>query len=171
MELADCPIGEIIVRGPVVTAAYDNNDAENRLAKIRGKEGFWHRIGDLGYRDRAGRLWFCGRKAHRVRTASGPLYTICCEAVFNCHPLVNRSALVGIGEPGKQRPVLIVEPKATIADRGKLFAELRELAGQHSHTAMINDFMIHDSFPVDIRHNAKIFREKLAVWAAGKLAV
>ena len=71
---------------------------------------FWHRMGDLGYRDEQGRIWFCGRKAHRVITADGTLYTIPCEAVFNTHPRVNRTALVGIGTAGQQRPVLCVEP-------------------------------------------------------------
>lgn len=170
LKLASCPIGEIIVRGPVVTMAYDNNDQENLLAKIQDGDGAWHRVGDLGYCDDAGRVWFCGRKAHRVRTANGTLYTICCEAVFNCHPLVSRSALVGVGEPGRQLPVLIVEPNATITDTGTLFVELRKLALQHAHTAVIENFLVHDSFPVDIRHNAKIFREKLAVWAAGKVS-
>lgn len=170
VTLDACPIGEIVVRGSVVTKAYDNNERENQLSKIQDGEGFWHRVGDLGYRDEKGRIWFCGRKAHRVRTAQGTLYTICCEAIFNGHPLVSRSALVGVGAPESQRPVLIVEPKSTIADTGALFAELRELALQHPHTAMIEDFLIHDSFPVDIRHNAKIFREKLAVWASGKVS-
>lgn len=170
LQLAACPIGEIIVHGPVVTTAYDNNDAENLLSKIRDRERLWHRVGDLGYRDQSGRIWFCGRKAHRVRTANGTLYTICCEAVFNCHPLVNRSALVGIGTPGNQRPILIIEPNGKITDTDKLFAQLRDLAVQHPHTAGIDDFLVHQSFPVDIRHNAKIFREKLAVWAEGKVS-
>jgi acyl-CoA synthetase (AMP-forming)/AMP-acid ligase II len=163
-------VGEIIVRGPVVTSAYDHNEAENRLAKIRDGEGFWHRVGDLGYFDDAGRLWFCGRKAHRVVTPAGTLYTICCEAIFNNHPQVSRSALVGVGPLGQMRPVLIVEPTAPVADQERLFGELRQLALSHGHTAGIEDFMIHEAFPVDIRHNAKIFREKLAVWAEGHLA-
>lgn len=163
-------VGEIIVRGPVVTASYDHNDAENRLAKIADGEGFWHRMGDLGYLDDAGRLWFCGRKAHRVITPQGTLYTICCEAVFNTHPLVARSALVGVGnDPSAMRPVLIVEPYATVREPTRLFAELRQIALHHAHTAGIEKFLIHDSFPVDIRHNAKIFREKLAVWAAERV--
>jgi acyl-CoA synthetase (AMP-forming)/AMP-acid ligase II len=162
-------IGEIIVRGPVVTAAYDNNDAENRLAKIQDGAGFWHRLGDLGYIDGVGRLWFCGRKAHRATTSNGTLYTICCEAIFTNHPLVNRAALVGVGEAGKMRPVLVVEPKATVRDPPKLFAELRQLALEHEQTASLSTFLIHKSFPVDIRHNAKIFREKLALWAAERL--
>jgi len=159
-------IGEIIVKGEVVTKAYFNNEAENCLAKIKDGDGFWHRMGDTGYFDAQGRLWFCGRKAHRVTTANGILYTICCEAVFNLHPLVRRSALVGIGPPGQQRAILIVEPYEKVNDPAKLLADLRDIALSHEHTANIEDFMIHASFPVDIRHNAKIFREKLAVWAA-----
>ena len=162
-------VGEIIVRGPVVTTAYDNNDSENRLAKIRDGKGFWHRVGDLGYLDDSGRLWFCGRKAHRVTTANGVLYTICCEAIFNNHSQVSRSALVGVGEPGRMRSVLIIEPVSKVHDPRQFFGELREMALRHEHTAGIKDFLIHEAFPVDIRHNAKIFREKLAVWAAKQL--
>jgi hypothetical protein len=29
--------------------------------------------------------------------------------------------------------------------------------------------LYHKEFPVDVRHNAKIFREKLALWAAEKV--
>lgn len=164
-------VGEIIVRGPVVTAAYDNNDAENQRAKIADGDGFWHRIGDLGYVDDVGRLWFCGRKAHRVTTANGTLYTICCEAIFNNHPQVFRSALVGVGRAGHMRPVLIVQPEGEVGDQPRLFAELRQMAVEHEQTAGIVDFLVHESFPVDIRHNAKIFREKLALWAAERLRI
>jgi acyl-coenzyme A synthetase/AMP-(fatty) acid ligase len=166
-ELPNGEIGEIIVVGEVVTKAYFNNDSENRLAKIADADGFWHRIGDVGYFDEQGCLWFCGRKAHRVMTPKGILYTICCEAVFNQHPLVRRSALVGVGKIGKQSPVLIVEPYKKISDPTGLMADLQNIALAHEHTTDIKKFMIHTAFPVDIRHNAKIFREKLAQWAAG----
>jgi acyl-CoA synthetase (AMP-forming)/AMP-acid ligase II len=167
--LAQGAIGEIIVKGDVVTRAYDHNERENRLAKITDGHSFWHRMGDMGYLDDKGRLWFCGRKAHRVQTEKETLYTICCEAIFNEHPKVFRSALVGIGEPGRQLPVLLVEPNERIADEAGFLAELAELGRQNSVTAGISRFFIHPSFPVDIRHNAKIFREKLAVWAAEKI--
>jgi acyl-CoA synthetase (AMP-forming)/AMP-acid ligase II len=166
-ELPAGRIGEIVVKGPVVTRAYDGNEAETRLAKIRDGDGFWHRMGDVGCLDEQGRLWFCGRKAHRVLTAAGPMHTICCEAVFNEHPLVLRSALVGVGRPGGQEPVIIVELRGKAPDERQLFAELRRLALGNSLTAAIRTFLVHPGFPVDIRHNAKIFREKLAVWAAG----
>ena len=99
------------------------------------------------------------------------MHTICCEAIFNEHPQVLRSALVGVGKAGEQKPVIIVELREDMPDERRLFAELRQLAGGNSLTASIKTFLIHPSFPVDIRHNAKIFREKLAVWAAERVSV
>ncbi len=168
--LSDNNIGEIVVRGPVVTRAYDNNDKENHLTKIADGNEFWHRMGDMGYFDDKGRLWFCGRKGHRVITCSGVLYTICCEALFNEHPAVFRSALVGVGSPGNQMPVIIVELHDKTTKREKLVAELRQIARHNELTRSIKHFFIHPDFPVDIRHNAKIFREKLAGWAGEKLS-
>lgn len=164
-------IGEIIVQGPVVTRAYDHDDEENRAAKITDGDSFWHRMGDIGYFDDQGRLWFCGRKAHRVLTSRGPLYTIPCEAIFNVHKDVLRTALVGVGPVGRQVPVLCVEcRKGSRRDRQILAMELRALGIQNKVTRSIDHILFHPGFPVDIRHNAKIFREKLAVWATRKLA-
>jgi hypothetical protein len=109
-----------------------------------------------------------------VITAEGTLFTIRCEAVFNTHPRVWRSALVGIGPLGRQRPVIVVQtwPDQQVrgaADWGKLSAELKQIGKFNPLTATIEDLLWHPAMPVDIRHNAKIFREKLAVWAAHKL--
>jgi acyl-coenzyme A synthetase/AMP-(fatty) acid ligase len=133
-------------------------------------------MGDVGYLDDIDRFWFCGRKSHRVITAAGTLFTIPCEAIFNQHPRIYRSALVGVGPRGDERPVIIVEPwperrPSSRADTRQLLAELSNLAQQHQHTARIRDLFVLDALPVDIRHNAKIFREKLEVWAARKLGV
>ena len=133
-------------------------------------------MGDVGYLDEEGRFWFCGRMAHRVITADDTLFTIPCEAVFNTHPAVYRSALVGVAAAGHQRPVLVVQthpehvPK-TRRQREVLITQLRQIGQRHPHTASIEDFLLRRSLPVDIRHNAKIFREKLRPWAAGKLGL
>ena len=158
-------IGEIVVEGPVVTRAYDGNERENSLAKIVDGSSFWHRMGDTGYLDDRQRLWVCGRKAHRVHTAEGIMDTLCCEAIFNEHPLVRRSALVGLGKPGLQLPVIIVELTAKPESMSALQRELCELGQANRLTESIRTFLVHSGFPVDIRHNAKIFREKLAAWA------
>jgi acyl-CoA synthetase (AMP-forming)/AMP-acid ligase II len=164
-------IGEIVVRGPVVTPEYCTDPAATRLAKIRAGSNAWHRMGDVGRFDEQGRLWFCGRKAHRVVTADGTMFTVPCEAVFNRHPRVFRSALVGVGAPPRQRPVMCVELEAGDDGSGKaqLTEELLATAWRHDLTRSIETILYHPAFPVDIRHNAKIFREKLAVWAAGKM--
>ena len=129
-------------------------------------------MGDVGYFDEHGRLWFCGRKLQRVVTAAGTLFTIPCEGVFNVHPAVYRTALVGVERDGAVEPVLCVEvdsAQARTIDRETLRRELLELAAAHSHTKAIHRILFHPSFPVDIRHNAKIFRERLAEWAARQL--
>lgn len=175
LELRQGAKGEIVVKGPVVTPRYFNETEHTRNAKIADADGnIWHRMGDIGYYDEKGRLWFCGRKAHRVITINGTLYSVCCEGVFNRHPDVSRSALVGIGAEGAQTPVIIIEPKVGKMplgedDKVKFIDELNDLGADHDFTLRISHFLFHPAFPVDIRHNAKIFREKLAVWAAGKI--
>ena len=167
-------IGELIVRGDVVTRQYVTRQEANALHKIHDGDSIWHRIGDLGYLDDQERFWFCGRKAHRVLTSQGPMYTIPCEAIFNGHEHIYRSALVGIGPAGSQRPVIIVEPwpdhrPASDVAREQLVEQLQSIARSRALTERIEDVLIHPSLPVDIRHNAKISREALAVWAAEQL--
>jgi len=177
-ELPDGEIGEIIVTGPTVTREYDALPEATAAAKISGSQpsalssqpgasgAVWHRMGDAGYRDAVGRLWFCGRLAERVETAGGVLYTEPCEQVFRRHPAVARCALVGLGRRGAQTPALVVQPKGDLADESALARELRSLAQAQPHTAGITRFFFHRSLPVDVRHNAKIHRLTLARWAA-----
>jgi acyl-CoA synthetase (AMP-forming)/AMP-acid ligase II len=165
-------IGEIVVRGPQVSSAYLNRPEATRLAKIPDPNGgVWHRMGDVGYLDESGRAWFCGRKSHRVVTSQGTLYTIPVEGVFNTHPAVFRTALVGVGKPGKIQPVLCVEleRKCGKAKQEQIRRELLETGKTYPHTQGIREILFHPAFPVDIRHNAKIFREKLAIWARGQI--
>ncbi len=168
-------VGEIAVQGPWVTRKYFNpRNHANERAKISDGDNFWHRMGDLGWLDEQGRVWFCGRKTQRVITKDETIYTIPSEAIFNQHPKVRRSALVGVGEQGQQEAVVVIEPedsKLTLDSKGgkKLIQELLERGKQYPHTEKIKFFLFHPNFPVDIRHNAKIFREQLAVWAEEKI--
>jgi len=173
-ELPDGEIGEIVVRGPVATREYYRRPDATRLAKISDGTGFWHRMGDVGYFDESGQLWFCGRKAHIVFTPDGSLYSVCCEAIFNQHADVYRSALVGIGERGRQIPVIVVEPeqgKMPMASSAitKFRDELLELGASSALTLGIRSVLFRDALPVDTRHNVKINREDLAGWAAQRL--
>jgi len=160
-------IGEILVKGPMVTKEYFRRPEATRLAKIQDGTATRHRMGDLGYFDDRGRIWFCGRKSQRVVTDDGDLYTIPVEGVFNGHPAVKRTALVGV----KNKPVLCVELEpGTEMNEKNLTSELLAFGQKYEHTRSIRTILYHPSFPVDIRHNAKIFREKLASWAAERLS-
>jgi acyl-CoA synthetase (AMP-forming)/AMP-acid ligase II len=168
-------IGEIVVKSPMATRSYFDAPSATALAKIPdddGARGFRHRMGDLGYLDEQGRLWFCGRKSQRVVAQGRTFFTIPCEGVFNAHPDVFRSALVGATVAGETVPVVCVElePGRKSRDRARLVEELRERAAEHEHTEPLRTFLVHPGFPVDIRHNAKIGREALARWASAELA-
>jgi acyl-CoA synthetase (AMP-forming)/AMP-acid ligase II len=173
-ELGTGEIGELIVSGPMVTRAYLTGESHNALSKIHHAGEVWHRMGDVGYLDAQDRFWYCGRMTHRVDTAFGPLYTECCEAIVNEHPSIRRSALVGVGPRGEQVPVIVAEPWPAAFPRGQaatatLVQELCSLLAANETTRRIDTVLLHPSLPVDTRHNAKIFREQVALWAARRL--
>lgn len=168
-------IGELMVCGDVVTTRYLTRTDQNAFHKVSDGQRIWHRMGDVGYLDEQDRFWYCGRKSHRVRTPTGSLFTEPCEAIFNTHPHVYRSALVGVGASGEQVPVIIIEPWTEHRPRDStalhgLLTELKELGRRHEQTASIAHILVHPGrLPTDIRHNSKIFRELLAPWAAKQL--
>ena len=190
-ELPVGEIGEIIVTGPTVTKEYDQlpeatlrakiqtpnskfqgtSQSPNRLGTSAPPGAVWHRMGDAGYLDADGRLWFCGRVMERVETADGPMFTEPCEQVFRVHPLVARCALIGLGARGRQMPAIVIESKRGASPRStesrrEWARSLAELARKYPHTIAIHRFYFHPRFPVDVRHNAKIHRLALATWAA-----
>ncbi|NKB35831.1 MAG: AMP-binding protein [Gammaproteobacteria bacterium] len=160
-------IGEITVQGAQVTASYYNRPESTELAKIKDGDNFYHRMGDLGYFDEQQRLWFCGRKSERVELADTTLFTACVEGVFNAHARVRRSALVGVKKGERTVPFICIELEADSqhTDQRVLTQELLDMGSHYEQTAMIQTFLIHPGFPVDIRHNAKIARPQLAEWA------
>jgi acyl-CoA synthetase (AMP-forming)/AMP-acid ligase II len=165
-ELPAHEIGEIIVQGAVVTREYFRRPDATAAAKIADGNSFWHRMGDVGYLDDAGLLWFCGRKSQTVETSDGPMFTDRVEPIFNTHPRVSRCALVGVGPKPRQEPVIVVEREAG-PPPAELTDELRQIALAHDTTRGIERFLYYPgSLPVDVRHNTKINREQLAEWAA-----
>ena len=166
-EMPRGKIGELIVSGPMVTRRYVVRTDQNAYHKIDDDGVVWHRMGDVGYLDDDDRFWFCGRKNHRVVCGDKTWFTIPCEAIFNADAEVNRSALVGLGSRGAQRPVVVIEPVADGVRTSKRDAELIErltgLARRNPRTARLDDVRVWNGpLPVDIRHNSKIFRERIA---------
>lgn len=171
-------IGEIIVSSPMTTRAYFNRPEQTAASKIiatsdsglRASDLF-HRMGDVGYFDAEGNLWFCGRANHVVHTAEGPLYPEQVEGVFNAMPHVMRSALIGypVGA-AEQIPAVVVDiAPVTGVPVTKVWAEVTarekavlELGAGHPRTRGIARIIFDDDFPLDVRHNAKIDRIELA---------
>jgi acyl-CoA synthetase (AMP-forming)/AMP-acid ligase II len=194
-ELPPGNIGELIVRGPQVSPFYVTRAEANLLSKIahssteysvpmsrhnnttrdssqNAPPAPWHRTGDVGYLDTQGRFWYCGRKSQRVDTAAETLFTECVEAVFNEHPDVTRTALVGLGQKGDQLPVIVYQLHTEFARTQRDMAlELSALGKRFAHSRSVKSFAEIDRLPVDIRHNAKILREKVAEWVKKELVL
>jgi acyl-CoA synthetase (AMP-forming)/AMP-acid ligase II len=183
-ELDQVPVGqvgEICVRGPQVSRAYAEDPAATAAAKLNDGETFWHRMGDAGLFDEDGRLWFQGRVSQRLETILGRILPVPVELPFLAHPCVSRCALVGVGPRGRERPVLVVEPQAGQFPRGRrerarLRSELFALVPatrapeEVQGPGCVEEILFHRSFPVDLRHNAKIDRAALKLWAEARLS-
>jgi acyl-CoA synthetase (AMP-forming)/AMP-acid ligase II len=170
LVLPNGEIGEIVVKGVIVTHEYFNRPDANEKSKIREGRYIWHRMGDVGYIDDEGLLWFCGRKVDRVSLSDSELYTDQCENIFNTHPKIRRSALVGFDGAEGVEPVVIVQPldSSVMKDetvQKEIEKELLSLGGQYEQTRKVKRILFRKCFPVDVRHNAKIKREILTVWA------
>ena len=164
-------IGELMVRGAVVSKQYVTREDQNAIHKVKDGEDVWHRMGDVGYLDEQGRFWFCGRKSHRVISGDRVLYTETVEAIANSHPEVYRSALIGTGDRFSQSPMVILEPwpkkthgrKLNDAQLSQAVVEQLQDNPRSSHLKRV--VVYPGKLPTDIRHNSKIFREKLTDWA------
>ncbi|MCC7015291.1 MAG: AMP-binding protein [Planctomycetes bacterium] len=162
--------GELVVRGPQVTREYELEPEHTARAKIPDGTSVWHRMGDVVREDGAGRLWFLGRKSHRLATAHGTLFPVGIENAFNVHLAVRRSALVGVGARGAERAVLVVELAPGKRPSAALATEILARRQQVSDCRVVEELLFHEQFPVDLRHNAKIDRAALKAWAEERLA-
>ncbi len=169
LEMPQGLLGEIAVKGPVVTREYLHRPVQTAEAKIREGDEIWHRLGDVGYFDEAGRLWFCGRKAHIVETDGGMLYPVQVEALFNQIPGVARTALVGREQSGRKPAVLVIEAQERINrdTRKRITENAFEIIKNNGLLKIILEVLFLSKFPVDTRHNAKIKREVIADWVRG----
>lgn len=168
-------LGELVVSGPQVTREYASEPIATAASKIRDGGRVWHRMGDLVRIDEGGAIWFVGRKAHRLETEHGVFGPVGVENVFRSHAALSRCALVGVGERGREQPVLVVEPyperwPAEDGARRRLTDEIRAAGASHPLGAHVEHVLFRRALPVDVRHNAKIDRGELKRWAQEQLA-
>lgn len=160
-QCAPYEIGEIIIQSPTATRSYHQLPEKTAMAKIMDGEDFWHRMGDLGYLDKDGNLWFCGRCNHKV-VINGEIYSpIQSEAIINSVEGISRSALI----PYENSSAIVVEPihgySAIPGFNQSLKSSVIARAKEHPKTGHIKQVFVKRHFPVDVRHNIKIDRKKL----------
>jgi len=170
-ELPAGQVGEILVRGSHVSPEYYLDPESTSKNKVPDPQGDWHRFGDVGYLDAQGRLWVCGRVSQRLKAAGGDVFPLQVEPLFDAHPKVRRSGLVGVPGPGGELPVLCVEvePGVGTDELAGLHRELLARAADSQGANGIHAILFKRKLPVDPRHNSKIERPRLAKWAARQL--
>nr|WP_115931449.1 alpha/beta fold hydrolase [Citricoccus muralis] len=163
-------LGEVVISAPHQKSGYDRLWLTDSLSRRDTKDGLdWHRTQDVGHLDSAGRLWIEGRLQHVAITAAGPVAPGGPEARIDALDGVSRSAVVGVGPRGTQAVVAVVEVSAPDRARttrpglapSELTASVRAAAAPIPVAAVL----VTDRVPVDIRHNSKIDRTRIAQWA------
>ncbi|MBT1003651.1 alpha/beta fold hydrolase [Paenarthrobacter sp. DKR-5] len=161
--------GEILVSAPHVKQAYDRLWLTQRES-IRTPG--WHRTGDVGHFDAAGRLWVEGRLAHVVTAPDAVVTPVGTEQAIERLDDVALAAVVGVGPAGTQAVAAVVEtvpPARRAGPAGpQLAGRVRDAARQAG--VSISAVLAVPSQPTDIRHNAKIDRTRLARWASRVLS-
>jgi acyl-coenzyme A synthetase/AMP-(fatty) acid ligase/pimeloyl-ACP methyl ester carboxylesterase len=158
--------GEIAVSAPHVKDRYDALWATQRRS---AREPGWHRTGDVGHFDDAGRLWVEGRLVHVVTTPDGVVTPVGAERRVERLDGVRAAAVVGVGPVGAQAVVVVVVPegrssRGPVADLA-LTDRVRAVAGTE-----VAAVLVRRNLPVDIRHASKVDRLAVAAWAEKVLA-
>lgn len=161
--------GEILVRAAHVKDSYDRLWVTQReSARTAG----WHRTGDVGHLDAAGRLWVEGRLAHVVTAPAGVVTPVGAEQAIEALPEIGLAAIVGVGPAGTQAVAAVVEAVPAVRKAGPAEPGLagRVRAAARQAGVEVSAVLTVPAQPTDIRHNAKIDRTRLSRWAGSVLA-
>lgn len=182
-ELVTTPgaLGEVVIRALHAKSRYDARAFVERQAS---RNPGWHRTGDIGVLDTQGRLWIQGRLSHVISTPEQPLGPVPIEQRLElalaeqafAHQVASSEpdllvAAVGIGPIGTQAPVIVCAPSNSGTSRPQLQLADADITEQvRSIFPAAAAVLWRSHMPVDIRHGAKIDRQRLAREASQFLA-
>jgi acyl-coenzyme A synthetase/AMP-(fatty) acid ligase/pimeloyl-ACP methyl ester carboxylesterase len=176
-SIAPGVLGEIIISAPHLKQHYDRLWLTDREA-VRGTEGQaatmprhtrWHRTGDIGHLDEHGQIWVEGRIQHVIVSATGPIAPVGPEQDIEQLPEVRRAAVVGVGPHGLRQAVAVVETVPQASRSALAPASLTAAVREATELPLAAVYAV-PQLPTDIRHNSKIDRSRLSIWAERSLA-
>ena len=161
------PTSEINIVGEVKIRSSHTFDGYNQLwhtdALSRSSDN-WHASGDIGSLDQNGDLWIGGRLIHVISTPKGLVMPVSVEFEIEEIPEIYLAAAVGVGPPGLQHIVAVVEvlnsSKIIQAAPMPLVTKIRSITSSN-----IAAVLTVKRLPVDRRHNSKIDRVLVKLWA------
>lgn len=97
-------IGEICISGPSVMKGYLNNQSETyKTVRVHEDGRKWLHTGDLGRMDEDGIFYFETRLKRMIISNGCNIYPNYLEEIYNKHPLIETSVIVGIQDDIKQQ--------------------------------------------------------------------
>ncbi len=111
----DEEVGEIVVKGDIVTKGYWNRPEETAKAL---KDGWLH-TGDMAVIDREGYVNIVDRKKDMIITGGENIYSVEVENVLYTHPCILEAAVIGVPDPkwGEAvKAVVVLKPGETATE-------------------------------------------------------
>ena len=167
-------LGEIVVSAPHLKDHYDrlwltDRAAVRDTADLSSDGARWHRTGDVGHLDEQGRLWVEGRMPHVIVAADGPIAPVGPEQQVERVNGVRRAAVVGVGPEGLRQAVAVIETLPPTRRPGLADPGLTRAVRASCSIPLVAVLAV-PHLPTDIRHNSKIDRSRLSLWADRILA-
>jgi acyl-CoA synthetase (AMP-forming)/AMP-acid ligase II len=109
-------VGEVLIRGPMVTPGYFQRPEEN--ARAFTEDGYW-RSGDLGYLDEEGFLFVVDRLKEVINRGGEKIYSQEVENILYQHPGVLEAAVVGVPDPlygERVKAVVVPRPGVSLVE-------------------------------------------------------
>jgi acyl-CoA synthetase (AMP-forming)/AMP-acid ligase II len=124
--LAANEIGEIVIKGPNVTAGYENNPKANAEGFLNG----WFRTGDQGTKDSDGYISITGRLKEIINRGGEKVSPREVDEILMDHPAVSQVVCFGMPHPklGEEvAAVVVLKEGASVTER-----ELQEFVGKRA---------------------------------------
>ena len=159
-EVGADEVGELLLRGPMCTAGYWNNESATE-ALIKND---WLHTGDLVRRDQDGFFYVVGRKKEMYISGGENVYPAEVERVISSHPKVQEVAVLGVadkkwGEVGK---AFVVPRSQSVLSEVEIIEYCRKNLAKYKIPK-------HVQFRSDLPkgHSGKILKKELQVFNEG----